>query len=345
MEQGQNPPPPTPTTSTKSTKSTMPHSNKANLTAHMKGFRLQEEYDHMKAVRIAAEAERLSRGREPARSQTQQTNRITKPKAYTKREKRATLAAPLNRELSSDSEADAGNDLETLPDSTIHQHASDRTEPPQYPYDHQKYTTSASTSTHPTLNDPSFYSPYYTVPVQKQTFTPHDDQHFGHHAGDQPRVQSPPYSGPPWQPLLPVQNSPPFSHDADEKPTKNDRAVPAAGENMINPVTGRPFRKAPTTRMIHDAYRLAAVNGVYSPDKRPGQDPIRPTRRGGGFHEDRARNVPCPRCGHVFANSYHVQSHFPKCIEHNGNPEALTWDEGLNTRHQKKDGRPKRRGI
>ena len=315
----------------------------------------------MKAVRIAAEAERLSRGREPARSQPksarqparrpartqpQQTNRITKPKAYTKREKRATIAALLNRELSSESDPDADNDLDTLPDSTTHQHASDRTEFPQYPYyHHQTYTTSASTSTHPTLNDPSFYSPYYMVPAQQQTFAPHDDQHFGHHAGDQPPVQSPPYSGPPGQPPLPAQNPPPFNHDADGQPTENDRAVPTAGENMINPVTGRPFRKVPTTRMIHDAYRLAAVSGVYSPDKCPGQDPIRPTRRGGGFQEDKARNVRCPRCGHVFANNYHVQSHFPKCIEDNGNPEALTWDEGLNTGHQKKDGPPKRRGM
>ena len=79
--------------------------------------------------------------------------------------------------------------------------------------------------------------------------------------------------------------------------------------------------------------RLAAVNGVVIPSKLPpGTIPVPRNHAASGDHR-----FVCPICGSSSAHAYHVQSHFPNCVERNGNPTGARWDDACvfrGTRHR-----------
>ena len=73
--------------------------------------------------------------------------------------------------------------------------------------------------------------------------------------------------------------------------------------------------------------RLDAVNGVVIASKlAPGALPtVHASRATSGL----TLNLQCPLCGGLFGRKDHVKSHFPTCVETNGNPGGLRWDDGL----------------
>ena len=88
----------------------------------------------------------------------------------------------------------------------------------------------------------------------------------------------------------------------------------------------------PSTRSKNRSDRLEAVNGVVIPSKlAEGELPKNLASR------TRA-NTPlhwlCPICRGAFGQKDHVKSHFPACVERNGNPYGMRWDSGLPSRRR-----------
>lgn len=76
--------------------------------------------------------------------------------------------------------------------------------------------------------------------------------------------------------------------------------------------------------------KLKASSGVvFASQLQPGQSPFKPKDLTRYRHADRVRNVSCPICRALFASPYHIQAHFPVCVQRNGNPDGLFWDETL----------------
>lgn len=76
--------------------------------------------------------------------------------------------------------------------------------------------------------------------------------------------------------------------------------------------------------------RLKAGSGVVIASQlRPGSSPSRPIELTKLRRAGRVRDVSCPICGGLFAKPYHLQGHFPVCVQRNGNPNGLFWDETL----------------
>ena len=73
--------------------------------------------------------------------------------------------------------------------------------------------------------------------------------------------------------------------------------------------------------------RLNAVNGVVIPSKLAvGQSPwMAPAQPG----YSATLNFACPLCKGYFSRMDHVRSHFPACVDRNGNPDGLRWNDGL----------------
>lgn len=77
------------------------------------------------------------------------------------------------------------------------------------------------------------------------------------------------------------------------------------------------------TRDMND--RLNAVNGVVIPSRlAAGKVPEILSS-----HAKPSTPLPfsCPLCQGPFARKDHVRSHFPACVERNGNPDGLRWNE------------------
>ncbi len=84
-------------------------------------------------------------------------------------------------------------------------------------------------------------------------------------------------------------------------------------------------QRAARQRSFHQ--RLASVNGIASPSRvargcRPWVPPP-PKRRSSLIY-------PCARCAHRCSNKGNVRQHFPACVERNGNPDGLRWDDAIN---------------
>ena len=73
--------------------------------------------------------------------------------------------------------------------------------------------------------------------------------------------------------------------------------------------------------------RLSAVNGVVIPSKLAvGQLPYTGPCQPG---DSATLNLSCPLCKGPFGRADHVRSHFPACVDRNGNPDGLRWNDGL----------------
>lgn len=73
--------------------------------------------------------------------------------------------------------------------------------------------------------------------------------------------------------------------------------------------------------------RLSAVNGVVIPSKLAvGQLPYTGPCQPG---DSATLNLSCPLCKGPFGKMDHVKSHFPACVDRNGNPDGLRWNDGL----------------
>lgn len=84
---------------------------------------------------------------------------------------------------------------------------------------------------------------------------------------------------------------------------------------------------APSERTKKRNDRLSAVNGVVIPSKLAvGQLPYKGPSQAG---DSATLNLSCPLCKGLFGKMDHVKSHFPACVDRNGNPDGLRWNDGL----------------
>ncbi|KAL9133142.1 MAG: hypothetical protein Q9175_005684 [Cornicularia normoerica] len=117
----------------------------------------------------------------------------------------------------------------------------------------------------------------------------------------QPTSSAAAYPLPPGQQALPIfsysSNTPHTSPSlADLQASQSDRSEPTATYQEM----------------------LAGVSGVVIPSKRAlGEDP---------------KICFCSICGTAFTRNVHVQAHFVACVERNGNPNGVRWDDGVRTR-------------
>lgn len=92
--------------------------------------------------------------------------------------------------------------------------------------------------------------------------------------------------------------------------------------------TGRSTKSlAPSHRTVQMRESLNAVNGVVIPSKlAPGESPktVPSLARPGA-----SLDFMCPLCDQSFGKKDHVKSHFPACVNRNGNPDGLRWDEDM----------------
>lgn len=107
------------------------------------------------------------------------------------------------------------------------------------------------------------------------------------------------------------------------KPQRSRKVNAHARTARIPQRRSRGRQESQRTRDMND--RLDAVNGVVIPSRLPaGEVPeILPS------HAKAATPLrfECPRCEGPFARKDHVKSHFPACVERNGNPDGLRWDD------------------
>ena len=89
----------------------------------------------------------------------------------------------------------------------------------------------------------------------------------------------------------------------------------------------RPRARPESDRTRVSKARLNAVNGVIIASKlAPG---VLPTVHLSHAKSGTPLTFSCPLCGGRFGRKYHVKSHFPACVDENGNPMGLRWDGGL----------------
>ena len=86
-------------------------------------------------------------------------------------------------------------------------------------------------------------------------------------------------------------------------------------------------RHPPSERTRVMNQRLESVNGVVSASKlAPGMLPVAYRSQAKSGY---SLSLACPVCGGLFGKLDHVRSHFPACVDKNGNPLGLRWDDGL----------------
>lgn len=88
--------------------------------------------------------------------------------------------------------------------------------------------------------------------------------------------------------------------------------------------TPKPF---PSTRSKNRSDRLDSVNGVVIPSKLAERE--LPKNLASQARANTPLHLLCPICRGAFAKKDHVKSHFPACVDRNGNPYGLRWDSGL----------------
>ena len=85
--------------------------------------------------------------------------------------------------------------------------------------------------------------------------------------------------------------------------------------------------RPPSERTKKRNDRLSAVNGVVIPSKLAvGQLPYTGPCQPG---DSATLNLSCPLCKGPFGKMDHVRSRFPACVDRNGNPDGLRWNDGL----------------
>lgn len=118
---------------------------------------------------------------------------------------------------------------------------------------------------------------------------------------------------------------------ASEKVSKDIRpTLPVSQPNASAPQSSDLSlapRFEPSERAKKRNDRLDAVNGIIIPSKLAiGELPK-------NLKSQASPNTPlhllCPLCKGAFGKTDHVRSHFPACVDRNGNPSGLRWDDGL----------------
>lgn len=106
------------------------------------------------------------------------------------------------------------------------------------------------------------------------------------------------------------------------KPNSQTNALaPQLSHSPLTPTSNLSER----TKAMHA--RLDAVNGVVIPSKlAKGELPMGIESHAGA---DKSLDLFCPLCKSAFGKRDHVRSHFPSCVNRNGNPDGLRWDDGL----------------
>lgn len=111
----------------------------------------------------------------------------------------------------------------------------------------------------------------------------------------------------------------------DTGPTIRDNQLSASASRPSQPSPALMAKRAARMRRMHS--RLNAVNGVVIPSKlAEGQVPVKVRSH---THGNKPLRLFCPRCKGAYAEKSHVKSHFPACVDRNGDPEGLTWDHDL----------------
>ena len=89
----------------------------------------------------------------------------------------------------------------------------------------------------------------------------------------------------------------------------------------------RQARQPSSQRAIKSKNRLDSVNGIIIPSKLADEQLplVLPSQAKGGT----PALLSCPRCQSRFVQKDHVRSHFPACVDRNGNPDGVRWDDGL----------------
>lgn len=106
-------------------------------------------------------------------------------------------------------------------------------------------------------------------------------------------------------------------------------APPHQPPQTIKPIptpTQGPRYESARKKTFHD--RLNAVNGVVIPAKVPARTIIQ-SQTTRSHSPSMPLQLSCPICKSPFGKKDHVRSHFATCVERNGNPDGLRWDDGL----------------
>ena len=116
---------------------------------------------------------------------------------------------------------------------------------------------------------------------------------------------------------------PPEQGQSGDKPVQVQRQSPL-------PCAPTAVHQGTSERARKSWSRLKASSGiVFASQLQPGQSPSKLVELTKIRHAERVRKVSCPICGALFATPYHLQGHFPVCVQRNGNPDGLFWDETL----------------
>lgn len=134
-------------------------------------------------------------------------------------------------------------------------------------------------------------------------------------------------TAPGYQPFLLAQSLPARRANLPTPSLPRSRRIAKATRTLRATRTDQ--TRTPAQRAARQArfkQRLAVVNGIASPSKVPrGHRPVVPAPR-----KRRSDLIyPCARCAHRCAFRENVRSHFPACVERNGNPDGLRWDDAI----------------
>ena len=106
----------------------------------------------------------------------------------------------------------------------------------------------------------------------------------------------------------------------------------ATPHQIINPTPrSGPNYESARKKKFND--RLNAVNGVIIPvpipPKLPATGKGKKPSQTQSSSRSRSLQLVCPLCKSRFGKRDHVRSHFVACVDRNGNPGGLRWDDGL----------------
>lgn len=102
-------------------------------------------------------------------------------------------------------------------------------------------------------------------------------------------------------------------------------ATPQIINPIFEPKQGPQYESECKTKFYD---RLNAVNGVVIPPKRPPRMTPQ-TQHSKPYPSTPFQQFSCPLCKSLFGRRDHVRSHFVACVNRNGNPDGLRWDDGV----------------
>lgn len=114
---------------------------------------------------------------------------------------------------------------------------------------------------------------------------------------------------------------------ATSSPQESEHATrQTATRQVIEPIpTQGPRYESERKTRFND--RLNAVSGVVVPAKLGLRTPVQ--TQSSMSYSSTQLEFPCPLCKSLFGRRDHVKSHFVACVNRNGNPDGLKWDDGV----------------